>query len=600
MRLTSSITAETKKGEMKVKKKLIAGITVTMFLVTMVTVALPARVSAAFVGEVEVGIVGPKGWIQWDGLWEGAQVGRDLVNDAGGILGPDGYYEVVLVDIDEHAVPVPDPAAAIAELTTKLDEHPDMYAMYGGFRSEVVMPMEEVFLDYCEDEVDAGRMPPTWTICGAATDEIIDPIQDNYARYRYMFRATPMNATALFQMFLFGLIAQVAAPKLAALYTGDPSTPVPTYIIAENLVWCDTMVMGIQAYAASAGLSVKGVSRPSPVATSFATDIAAAEAANATLVIQIFSAVAGATFAKDYGALKPKFACIGINVESQMQDFYASVGGACEYEAFLATVGTQEGVPPMMANAKPLTSVQFWDLYKSRYEHCPIYTAWGTYDAIIGLNETSYDPIGSGKPSAGKGWMVHVKANDVDAAIQHTETLGVSDGFGWKRVFNVTGAGEYYRYGTVSLFKYTGPNGQYHDLFCYADSMSPVWPTRISRAHITQWQAGRLNPTFPQDQDFSRKWIIPTWMYSLETDFAGGPLVPTVIETSPGSGIYYNYSTPDGTVYLADLTAMIPVWFSKPPFFLLEADMQPQDHFIDIYDAARVGKDWDKSETPQY
>ena len=67
MRLASSIIAETKKGEMKVKKKLIAGIMATMFLVTMITFGIPVQVSA-YEGTVEVGILGPKGWVQWDGL----------------------------------------------------------------------------------------------------------------------------------------------------------------------------------------------------------------------------------------------------------------------------------------------------------------------------------------------------------------------------------------------------------------------------------------------------------------------------------------------------------------------------------------------------
>ncbi|MGQ9460265.1 MAG: hypothetical protein ACUVRA_03420 [Candidatus Bathyarchaeaceae archaeon] len=571
------------------KKKLIVGISVTMFLVTMMTAALPTRVSAQFVGTIEVGIVGPKGWIQWDGLWEGAQIARDLINDAGGILGPDGRYEVVLVDIDEHAVPTPDPAAAIAELLAKLTAHPNMLNLFGGFRSECVMPMEEKFLDHCAKEAAAGRMPPIWTICGAATDEIISPVKNNYDRYKYMFRATPMNSTVLFQSFLFGIIKQVVAPKLAQLYYGDPTAKLPTYIIAENLIWCDKMVTGIETYGSAAGLLIVGKSRPSAVATDFSTDIAAAEAANAKLVIHIFSAVAGANFIKQYGLVKPKFACIGINVESQMQEFYVNVEGGCEYETFLATVPTQEGVPPLNPYAKPLTSTQFWAEYKARFGHCPIYTAWGSYDGIIALNETSYDPPDSGKPSAGKGWMVHRIHNNITGMITHTETFGVSDGFAWKRVLGYDGT--YYRSGAVSLFKYTGPDGKYHDVFSGADALGPVWQTKTTRAWIVQWQAGKMMAVFPQDQEFSRKWMIPPWMYSLETDFAGGPSVPTAI---PG----YNYLTPDRTVYLAELAALRAVWFLTPPFNLLEADMAPQDHLIGIYDASRVGKDWGKSGTP--
>jgi len=589
---TSCLIAETKKGEMKMKKKLIVGITVTMFLVSMITVALPARVSA-YEGTVKIGIVGPKGWIQWDGLWEGAQIARDLINDAGGILAPDGpdvgtdpdRYEVVLVDINEYAVPSPDPASAIAELTAKLGEHPEMLNLFGGFRTECVIPMAEKFLDHCKTQADAGKMPPIWTIAGAATGTIIDPVKTNYARYKYMFRGTPMNASFLFVTFC-KFIGQVIAPKLAQLYYGNPATKVPTFIIYENLVWCDLVPTVVSMYA-SGFLDVKGTSRPSAVATDFTSDINKAVTAGAKLVIHVFSAVAGANFIKQYGALKPNFACVGINVESQMQEFYVNVRGACEYETFLSTVGTQEGVAPLNPDAKPLTSTQFWSLYKTRFGHSPIYTAWGSYDGIIGLNETSYDPPGSGNPSAGKGWMVHRINKDIAGAITHTETLGISDGFAWKRVLGYDNT--YYRSGAVGYFKYTGPDGIYHDVFSGADAQIPTWATKTTRAQLCQWQAGRLEVVFPQDQDASRKWMIPPWMYTLETDFAGGPLVDTAIPP-------YKYTTPNRVVDSDDLGAITTVWFKKPPWNLLEADMKTQDHFIDIYDAAKVGKDWLKTE----
>lgn len=93
-----------------------------------------------FIGTIRVGIVGPKGWIQWDGFWEGACLARDLINKEAefatwpgpaGILGPDGYYRLELVDIDLHAFPVPDPSATISELLTKLEANPDMLYIYG-------------------------------------------------------------------------------------------------------------------------------------------------------------------------------------------------------------------------------------------------------------------------------------------------------------------------------------------------------------------------------------------------------------------------------------------------------------------------------------
>jgi hypothetical protein len=148
---------------------------------------------------------------------------------------------------------------------TKLDANPGMIQIFGGFRSECVLPMEEAALDYA-----ATHKRPIWTIAGAATDSIISAVKTNYPRYKNMFRETPMNATMLGVRFAT-MIKQIATPKLAALYG---VTLVPTYIIAENLVWCDGMMAFIKAYGALFGMDIRGVRRPSPIAIDLA-DIAA-------------------------------------------------------------------------------------------------------------------------------------------------------------------------------------------------------------------------------------------------------------------------------------------------------------------------------------
>lgn len=447
-----------------------------------------------------------------------------------------------------------------------------------------------------------------------ARDRIIEVVKTNYSRYKYMFRAMPTNASTLFKTFLFGLIKQIIAPKVAALY-GFPTPPdggVPAYIIAENLVWCDRIILEIAKYSLGgpsregylSGLDLKGWFRPSPIATDFSWEFDRAEAAGAKIVIHIFSGPVGANFVKQYGTERRPFVIVGFNLESQMQEFYTAVEGACEYETLLAPLGTQEGVPPINPDAKPLTSVEFWRLYEARYGHSPIYTAWGAYDWIVGLNETSWDAtLQNGWMRWWKGWITGTdpvtgspidKETAINNLIVHTETLGVSDGFAGKRVEYPPGSGVYFRNHILGLFKYTGPNGKYHDVYCAPDCMSPLWPSRTVRGQIPQWQAGRMNVVFPRDQPFSRKWIIPPWRYGLETDFAGGPLIPTGIDA-------FNYTSPDGVVDMSDLRAatMPGVWGRAPPWWLLEADMQPQNHVIDVYDISRIGKDWLREATPQ-
>jgi branched-chain amino acid transport system substrate-binding protein len=464
------------KREVEMRLKAVTGIMLTLFVVSIAFNVVPVHGSTQY---IKIGVVGPKGWIQWDGLWEGAEMARDKINNAGGINISGTFYNIQLVDIDEHSVPTPDPAAAVSELKTKLNANPDMQFLIGGFRTECVGPMEEAAMDYV-----AVHHRPIWIIAGAAGDSLISVVQTNYARYKYMFRVTPWNSTVMVKT-LANFIAQIAAPKLKALCSIAGN--VPTYIIAENLAWADSWVAFFQANCSKYGMDYVGVSRPSPTATDFSPDINAATTAGAKIVIHIFSAVGGASFIKQYGTLKPNFTCIGINVESQMQEFYASVGGACEYEAFLAPVGTRTPIIPGVTD-------KFWDDYEARYGHSPIYTAWGAYDAIMALAETL------GNPALIPTWPM--TCDQLIPIIEQTDRTGI-----------------------LGRFKYTGPNGVYHDVF--SNELGPTWTQSYVRPLVVQWQAGEMKVVWPTDQPYSKEFILPPWMVPT------GPLYTLSINSLP-------------------------------------------------------------------
>jgi branched-chain amino acid transport system substrate-binding protein len=446
--------------EKEMDRKAVTGIMLTLLAVSIAFNVVPVHGSTQY---IKIGIVGPKGWIQWNGLWEGAQMARDKINNAGGINISGTFYNIQLIDIDEHSVPTPDPASAVAELLTKLNANPDMQFLIGGFRAECVAPMEEAAMNYAASH---GR--PIWIIAGAAADSLISVVKTNYARYKYMFRVSPWNSTVMVET-LANFIAQIAAPKLKALYSIAGN--VPTYIIAENLVWADSWVAFFQANCSKYGMDLKGVSRPSSIATDFSADIAAATAAGAKIVVHMFSAVGGASFIKQYGALKPNFTCIGINLESQMQEFYASVGGACEYEAFLASVGTRTPIIPGVTD-------KFWDDYEAKYGHSSVYTAWGAYDAIMALAEML------GNPALVPMWPM--TCDQLIPIIEQTDRTGI-----------------------LGRFKYTGPNGVYHDVF--SNELGSTWTQNYVRPLVVQWQAGEMKVVWPTDQLYSGCFILPPW-----------------------------------------------------------------------------------------
>jgi len=557
----------------------------------MVFAAFPVQVSAQFTGDpIYIGLVGPKGLIQWNGIKEGAELARNLINDAGGMVDSEGKtHEVLFVEIDESIPWVPRPSwDGVEELLAALDAYPTMQFLIGGFFGECVLPMREAAMDYA-----AVKGRPIWIITGASNDELIDdgPRKDNpyddvredYERYKYMFRSS-FNTTTYLNALVAFLRDQVLPQKLVPLY----GSPVKTYIIAEDLFWCDGIVEGLQGGALGTQANIVGIGRPSAIELDFAPFLDMIEDSGAKLIIHIFSTVAGPYFIWKWGERKVPAVPVGINFESgERLVYWNEAGWECEYETTLC-VGARTNINP---DAKPLSAEAFWDEYRARYGHAPIYTAWGAYDAIIALNETAAQWIGKNC-----SWIIPnvMEPTSRDSLLGH--------------------------------FKYT----DYHDVYCDQFSMTPVWPpagwpcTPTStigtvRPLVAQWQVGRLEVVWPRGYKpapgsespevlwdptplpFAMKWKVPPWMYSLaETDFAGGPIIPSppmAVDGMP-TGFFGYFTSPDGTVGTHDMGAVTDNWQQTPPWTLLEADMDG-NNFIDIYDVARVALDWGKTATPQ-
>jgi len=539
------------------KAKTVTGIMMTMLLATTLLAFVPIRGSPGWDGEIHIAVVGPQGWIQWDGQWVGCVLARDLVNlgpngvDNGGD-GDDGIvigglnYKVVLQPVDSAAVPEPNPTQGWTNLKAALDAPFSADYVIGGFRTECVGPMRLNFIDYADNKNDTTGYAPIWYIAGASTDELIDCggtgkcggtcTRCNYGKGRYMFRNTPMNGTYLFKQLGLGIIRSYVLPsRLYPMYGSGSQGPVKTALVMEDLTWTYGMMFALAGngtgalpgsvyfptipgvgpnpyYSPPSPYSVLGpqaqvvaVHRTHPLTPDFISVFNNIDAKNARLIIQIYSAVTGVDFITTYKDRNTNAVCVGINVESQMQEFWEEHDGKNEYETFLASLGTRTNISP---DAEPLSTVELWDLYKLRSgailtefwgttqpSTCPIYTMWGAYDTIISLDETL---------ETQSSWPI--KADTLIPLTEQTDRLGV-----------------------LGKFKYTGPSGRYHDVYCHTECLTKSWPVGYVRSHITQWQEvggeGTMVVVFPQDQDFSRRYRIPPWVYDLETDLTYDGLV---------------------------------------------------------------------------
>ena len=538
------------KGGLKTKLKAFVGITLALFLVFTMFSGVPVKSQEP----IKIGVIRDHQWPQGDCIWKGANMAKDKINAEGGILG----HQVELIDINEHAVDLR-PELAIDEMIDALDAGAQF--LVGGFRSECCFPIREAAMDYAEDY---GR--PIWFVTGAATDELIDCgggllmcgdcVRCDYERYKYMFRVTPMNSTTVGkQIFMF--IRFEVLPILAGIY----GSPVKTYIICEELIswdkpvaalggadWFPEILPGVPniypsppdpASVLGENAIIVGYTRPSQYAEDFSTEFATAEAEGARLIIHWFSATGGISFSRQWGEFEVPAVIVGVNVEGQAQTFWDTTDGYCEYESFVNSMATSTPIVPGVTD-------EFWRDYYDNYGSYPIYTGFAAYDAIIALKEDIEE--------AGTWPMTCDEMIPLIESGERTSILG--------------------------QFKYTGPDGKYHDVYTHPSALTPnsAGDPPWGRALLIQWHGGRQEAIWPADQDWSKKYALPPWMY-------------------PYSDVTY-----DGLVDIFDVVTVAKAFGSKPPEPLenpdpnwdIRADLKKNGE-IDIFDVVTIAKDFGTS-----
>jgi len=324
----------------------------------LVALILPACAPAEPEGKtIKIGIIGPMQFTQGEGHWWGAEMARDEINDAGGITVAGEQYLIELIKADSNEIlSTTDAAAAMERLITV--DNADF--VMGGFRTEAVFPMQEVAMDYQTIFLD----------CGAATKELCTVVAEDYDRYKYFFRVTPICNVHLVSNTLMSV---GMAGGIMKQQTGI-QRPLRVAICAEGAQWADAMVGAMEALIPAAlGMEVSGTWRPSPTATELTAEMTAIEAANTDIIMPIISGPLGIPYARTWGELEIPAASVGINVESQKDGFWEATAGYGNYETTLNTYC--EGV------ALSDTTVAFIDAFKAKTGQTPTYTA-GTYEAL--------------------------------------------------------------------------------------------------------------------------------------------------------------------------------------------------------------------------
>jgi branched-chain amino acid transport system substrate-binding protein len=240
----------------------------------------------------------------------------------------------------------------------------------GGFRSEALLAYQLVFMN--------NKIPFINT--GAATDVFGQNVKNEYAIFKYFFRINPINSTSLGTQILFYLAFQMLL--LNATYPNHDVVDVG--ILAEDLTWTVPNVAAITnslpaiTSLISGGLLVANIAETilydiTLTSADMATHLTTLEAAGCDIVIPLISAQGGILMMNQYATLTPDYLLIGIDVQSQLDTFWADSGGDCIYETIL-----QIGY----STNKTTKSIPFWNAYIAEWGNEPLYIASGSYDAV--------------------------------------------------------------------------------------------------------------------------------------------------------------------------------------------------------------------------
>jgi branched-chain amino acid transport system substrate-binding protein len=330
------------------------------FIVGMAALGFAAVVnSGAQAQTIKIAILGPMAFVQGENHWAGAEMARDEINKAGGINvgGKRRQVELVRADTNEMTS-VPDSTNAVERVVTR--DKVDF--LIGGFRSEAVLAMQEVAMDYKKIFLGAG----------AAHSKLGLNVEANYDRYKYWFRVTPVKDVDLVRT-TFAVLASVAEQIRKDLGKASPKVA----ILAEKAVWVEGIVAASQKNLPGMKMEVVGLWQPSAVATDVTAELSAIERAGADIVFTLLSGPVGIVVGRQMGERNMKAIAFGINVEAQKDEFWKAAAGKANYVSTLDTYADVQMTPK---------TLDFVKAFRARFGKSPTYNA-GTRDAIYLLKD---------------------------------------------------------------------------------------------------------------------------------------------------------------------------------------------------------------------
>jgi branched-chain amino acid transport system substrate-binding protein len=318
-----------------------------------------AFATGAHAQTIKIAIIGPMAFVQGEHHWAGAEMARDEINKAGGINVGGKRMQIELVRADSNEMSsIPDATNAMERVITR--DKVDF--VIGGFRSEAVLAMQEVAMDYKKLFLGVG----------SAHSKLGLNVEQNYDRYKYWFRVAPTKDLDLGRT-LFAILNTIAQQVRTELKADQPKVA----ILAEKAIWNEGIVAALQKNLPAMKMEVVGLWQPSAVATDVTAELSAIDRAGAQIVFTALSGPVGISVGRQMGERNMKAVAFGINVEGQKDEFWQATASKANFVSTLDTYSDAETTPKTAA---------FIKAFRDRFKKSPTYTA-ATYDAIMLLKE---------------------------------------------------------------------------------------------------------------------------------------------------------------------------------------------------------------------
>ena len=374
--------------------------------------------------------------------FRGATLAAEQINAEGGIL---GRNITIVAEDDDGVTPPYDVAVATSALTKLITVDKADYIITTALSSASIANSYQ--------DISAEHKKIMFTT-GVAIDQFTQRIFDNYDKYKYTFRTYPVNASTVSA----GLLGDIIT---VGNYTGFTKVA----FLFQDFITSRTLASELNETLPNHGFHIVYSTLISLDTTDFTSYFAAAEAAEAEIVIPLIMGGAGVSFVKEWYERQSPTVIWGILSAAEDSNFWSLTEGKCD------TVSTS-GSPT--TSGYPLTNktVPTREAYIQRWGEVPSITAVAVYDTLRFI-----------LPDAIK------RAGTTEAVIKALETTNVETSIARHFLFTSS-----------------------HDVMVESDA-----PNSLSEDNmvvlIFQWQNGTQVPVTPEGimEEAGATYKYPTW-----------------------------------------------------------------------------------------